>query len=458
MPKSNSESDFGGSITSDGSDVDEGPSSGVAANHLATSPRANLKMDHYNNSSLSVLPTKARAGSPSGSVATRATRISAIDVAVDGEATVPKLRGIALFRATARKIMKLRQLSSMMGGERRAGAEPGIDPRRASAIAAYGHIRETCDIQVVDYSSLRSKFHKFDNKGFVDFLQETGATKEPWSRARWISIGGISWDVISSLALTYGRRYFSIGRGWCLQYQLPSDLHPLSLEDILHRRGYMRSKADYFSRHLFLRVLCHSVDSAGQTDPEINITTLPRSLSPTGLRPNSQFSDDKSSGYETGDVLYIPNSQTQFFRRRSTGKTRSRNSTVPDLEVGGLQVVIPRKRESNAEAMATLDQLKAGGRVNVSLKNLFLFLLRDGTVISIHQTPSSKFSEPILTRLRTSDSVLRSTADPSLLLESILDLVVDHAVEVVQEYEKAILKLECEILLKPNMTSVKHRM
>lgn len=227
----------------------------------------------------------------------------------------------------------------------------------------------------------------------------------------------------------------------------------------------MRSKADYFLRHLFLRILCHSLDdtdlsntsvSAGQLDPsQINITTLPRSNSPVPVRTNSQLSYDKNLDYEAGDDGSSINSRTRFFSRRTTGKTRSRT----DIEEGALEdTIMVQTPQLNAQAMATLEQLKAGGRVNVLLKNLFVFLFRDGTVISIHETPSSQFSEPILTRLRASDSVLRSTADPSLLVESVLDLVVDHAVEVVQEYQKAILKLECEILLKPNMTSVKHCM
>ena len=44
-----------------------------------------------------------------------------------------------------------------------------------------------------------------------------------------------------------------------------------------------------------------------------------------------------------------------------------------------------------------------------------------GTVIAIHQADRG-FGDPILNRLKQRDSVLRTTADPSLLLEAILDL------------------------------------
>ena len=35
------------------------------------------------------------------------------------------------------------------------------------------------------------------------------------------------------------------------------DLHPLALEDVFHGHSQTRSKADYYTQHLFLQVLCH---------------------------------------------------------------------------------------------------------------------------------------------------------------------------------------------------------
>src|SRR5258708_36792656 len=43
------------------------------------------------------------------------------------------------------------------------------------------------------------------------------------------------------------------------------DLHPLALEDVLNGNPDTRSKADYYARHLFLRVLCHEL--ASDEDP-----------------------------------------------------------------------------------------------------------------------------------------------------------------------------------------------
>jgi hypothetical protein len=215
MPKSNSEDDFGGSITSDDSDVDAGPSSPVTASHPTgqvyelpelAAPKENFNMDTYVNSSSArpISPIRRSPTSPTKPIPTRSTRMQTLDSRANGESAASTLKGAARFRASVRKIMQMRQTSTIMGAFRGAGAEPGIDPRRASALVSYGHIRENCDIHVVDYSSLRSKFHKFNNKGFIDFLEKHSTTREPWAKARWISIGGVSWDVISTLALTYG--------------------------------------------------------------------------------------------------------------------------------------------------------------------------------------------------------------------------------------------------------------
>lgn len=108
------------------------------------------------------------------------------------------------FRASVRKVMAMHRTSSMLS-RNRVGAEPGVDPRRQSAFLAYGHIKQKCLIEVVDYSSLRSSFGRMTNKEFVNMLNdERAGEKEPWAKVRWVNVGGVSWDVISALALRYG--------------------------------------------------------------------------------------------------------------------------------------------------------------------------------------------------------------------------------------------------------------
>ena len=104
-----------------------------------------------------------------------------------------------------------------------------------------------------------------------------------------------------------------------------------------------------------------------------------------------------------------------------------------------------------------------------------LIKLPSGTVISIHPTPGLAFAAPIAFRLKSRDTVLRKSADPSLLLHALLDLgkflcssslpshtyhcvkVVDKAVQVIDQYHVKIHKFERDILLRPKMDTVRQR-
>ncbi|KIJ53484.1 hypothetical protein M422DRAFT_25356 [Sphaerobolus stellatus SS14] len=470
MPKTNSEDDFGGSITSDesGSEVDMGPSSPIQATQSTrpfefdrpseafSSTRGRLNIDTYVNPSQAVVPPSTppaiaangqhrRQHSTPMKSAKSATSpqspLASIRQTLELEPPISTLKGANRFRATVRKIMAMHRTSTYLGAFRGAGAEPGIDPRRASAMAAFGHIREACSIQIVDYSSVRSKFTTYDtNKSFIDYLDHNRTAKPDWAKVRWIAVGGISWDVISALALVY-------------------ELHPLALEDVLHKRnGHMRSKADYYHKHLFLRVLCHALGDRAD-DPLLlggtsalkhtNITDGPRSLSP------ARFDDDEK-GYEAGDETLI--NRSGVFRRKTT-TAKSRQTTARDIEKGRQETPPPAYNRIGtdvaANALAKIEELTAGDRVNMVHRNFYMFLFRDGTVISIHQTANADFFDPIMTRLRTRDTVLRSTADASLLVQSQLDLVVDQTLEMVEEYQKMILKLERDILVRPKIKTVR---
>lgn len=109
------------------------------------------------------------------------------------------------FRDSVRKVMAMRRTSYVIarGG---VGAEPGIDPRRESASLNYGHIRQKCVIEVADYSTTRSSFGRMTNQEFIRLMQDPAASqRESWVKVRWINVGGISWDVISVLAIKYSK-------------------------------------------------------------------------------------------------------------------------------------------------------------------------------------------------------------------------------------------------------------
>ena len=130
------------------------------------------------------------------------------------------------------------------------------------------------------------------------------------------------------------------------------DMHPLALEDVLHQRGHARSKADYFSKHLFLRVLCHTLGSGPTSTEHLRgalfsqasvsssrtFTNLPRSSSPLPLDEKLGIADEDADvngdGYDDGDGL------ADFGAEAPGGSSRGRfgwgdKSRFFDTEAGG---------------------------------------------------------------------------------------------------------------------------
>lgn len=98
-----------------------------------------------------------------------------------------------------------------------------------------------------------------------------------------------------------------------------------------------------------------------------------------------------------------------------------------------------------------------------------------GTVISIHSNRNLDFTAPITHRLRQTDTVLRKSPDPSILVHALLDLsaslcyllfenhadlasVVDRALQVTDAYHDKINKFERDILIQPKVETIRHCM
>lgn len=443
MPRENSFSDSEGrSLTPDLDEVDESNFIPIPVPVAATSS--------FPSHTRSPCPDPNAPCSPSSQKNTRITVLS------------PKDR----FRATVRKVIHLHRTSTILSRYGGAGAEPGVDPRRASAILHYGNIRENCIITLVDYSAVRSSFGRMSNQQFVSLLEDANAgAREPWVKVRWINVCGISWDVISALALKY-------------------DLHPLAIEDILHPRGQNRSKTDYYPKHLFIRVLSHTLhdpDSPGtcevpgdlisELDPEDEGTQELREPIRRESSPVPMDSDEKDGPQQNGsdgDRTVLGSPSTAWSRVGATMRKRrgilkrrvdvegtqrySRGGLLASVRVATRKESASRKRREKTQM--TLEELKKEGRVHVRVQPISIFLLRNGTVISILPQNCSDFAEPIMARLRQPETGLRTSVDASLLVQSLLDLVVDSAFEVVDAFHEKVLQLEHDVLLKPSMKTV----
>ncbi|KAF9444027.1 magnesium transporter [Macrolepiota fuliginosa MF-IS2] len=344
------------------------------------------------------------------------------------------------FRSAVRKVISMHRGTRFMsvgGREARIGAEPGVDPRRASADMQYGHIHKECAIEITDYSSVRVNMQRMKNGEFIELMRDDEASRRPaWSRARWINIGGVSWDVIKALSLRY-------------------DLHPLALEDVFHGHSQNRSKADYYVRHLFLRILCHQLSETDIDDENMFIAHMPRSASPEPFE-KSVLDEEKTL---PGDSSPSPKPQVSRRKRKSVlpmhrHDIHSRPTQLSRLveKEGQKRSAAYTRRDIN---QLTLDELKRGERVDVDVSPMFIFLFRDGTIISIHSKSTLDFTAPITHRLRQPDTVLRTTPDPSILVHALLDLIVDRALQVVDAYHDKINKFERDILLKPQVKTIR---
>ncbi|KAF9011264.1 magnesium transporter [Cyathus striatus] len=354
------------------------------------------------------------------------------------------------FKAAVRRVMTMRKGTSVLTGGGRVGAEPGVDPRRASADLTYGHIKQDCVIEIVDYSTLRTSFGRMTNKEFVSFMGDPEASRrDPWVKVRWINIGGMSWDVIKAVSIKY-------------------DLHPLALEDVFHGHTQTRSKADYYSRHLFLRVLCHEL---GEEDELLHpsqtaaygstLTAEPDVMEEEEEEENEKIMDEERTAY--GSTPNPKSSPSRNMRRRPIlpttrndilGKSNTSNSRLAGLMKN--ELAAKSTEEKLKEQEVSVEALKKGERVNVKVSPMFIFLFRNGTVISFYPSPNLEFSAPISARLRQTDTVLRKSADGSLLVQALLDLVVDRAMQVIEQYHQKINKFERRILLRPNMKTVRN--
>ncbi|KAG9051960.1 hypothetical protein FS842_010763, partial [Serendipita sp. 407] len=325
--------------------------------------------------------------------------------------------GIKRFQKTVRKVIQMNKIQSAFnpGG---IGAEPGIDPRRPGSDAAYGHIKEPCEIEVIDYSATNYEIQQLDNTQFKAMMRATGGKRPPWAKVRWINVAGISWDVLSTLGITY-------------------NLHPLTLENILGGMKTARSKADYYTNHLFLHIMCQSLaEKESAASPLANVNPRRssehhafRSKSPQQMTPEEEDAADEKN-----------------LRRRKRSQDVDVEKGISKSKGKGKTKDPKKKYRSPTEErrLETEERIKHTEEGNEKLRNneysvkvvtkgLFLYLLRDGTVISVHQADRG-FGDPIYRRLQTPNTILRASADPSLLIEALLDLVVDRALDISKIY------------------------
>ncbi|CEQ41333.1 SPOSA6832_03024 [Sporobolomyces salmonicolor] len=430
---------------------------------------------------------------------------------------------------------------------------PGIDPHRFDI----PELKATCIIQAADCSAspLRLSIPETDaylapHTQHVEFSVLTNETlpgflasaRPSFAKVRWLHVNGLSWDVIKPLALHY-------------------DLHPLSLEDMLHHgsSSATKSKADYYRQHLFVRLLQHRTLQHPGFDPEFPEEILGASRTTGKAKPHhmrEQFgfhhhhrdeeaivdsastaslagSPSTSPANRSGTVTPVgavgPKSHSQYVRslrdafkgvqrpkqedlrmvrfstfpkplpllrylsrlpfssilpvvisltleldpqlthNRSGLSTRLRGTTArgpggfrgAEFETSSRGAKFAKHQRKKAErgtaARWTVAALTKDVKVHIHVEQLSIFLMRDGTILSFSQDAGyhPQISQ-IFERLQSKDDLIRDAEDASFVLQALLDVTADDALDIVDEFRDQLTTLESRVLSSPDMDDVRH--
>jgi Mg2+ and Co2+ transporter CorA len=85
------------------------------------------------------------------------------------------------------------------------------------------------------------------------------------------------------------------------------------------------------------------------------------------------------------------------------------------------------------------------------VEQVSIFLLADNTIVSWFEHSAEDIETPILQRLMSEETVLRSSCDASLVLQAIIDAIVDLAMPVRNAYNKARKELQVDAMTSPNV-------
>ena len=318
-----------------------------------------------------------------------------------------------------------------LGGNWRPGQEPGIDvsaphqggPGRHSL----AELHEQCDITVVDFSQEDMRMYHYDNDSLDQFLN---SPRPDWVECRWISINGLSWDVIKMLG----------------NYK---HLHRLSIEDLMSPRN--RTKADWYSDHTYmvlpLQKLIHlHSDSDCESDCSEweDVPHKPKKRKKHPFWKRHKKSEKPLEPMDTSAEVHDPmNSFVKAHMAPSTTSSIKKVRTLQRYHGGPNEARILFMEKHSALSSKNL---------GVGVEQVSIFLTSDNTVLSFFESSAEDIESPIIQRLSTPETILRRSADASMVTQAIIDAIIDLAIPVTTAYSDAIAELELDVLTEADVS------
>jgi Mg2+ and Co2+ transporter CorA len=311
------------------------------------------------------------------------------------------------------------------------GAEPGIDTALASEKVSphLEALQAACEINIVDFSDVEVDITRANNEDLAEKLEQPRPTSMP---CRWISVNGLSWDVIKMLGNKYG-------------------LHRLAIEDLISTHS--RTKVDWYSDHAFVILTLQKLvrlhqhheseecdcPAEGDMDDEKRVPAR----SSTGLWSRSKRSNDN----------VLPRYEVNGSAGKMDKLVNAHSTTSAESPIQPIRTLHRYESYQIPEYTAFMEKHSALAEEDlvVSVEQVSIFLTADNTVISFFEHSAPDVERPILERLSSEETMLRSSCDASLLLQAIIDAIVDLAQPVKDAYNKARKELQVDVLTMPSI-------
>lgn len=232
------------------------------------------------------------------------------------------------------------------------------------------------------------------------------------------------------------------------------NLHRLAIEDLMHT--HTRTKVDWYADHAFIVLTLQKLVRLHQhycADPECDCRSEEeRELQDQHWQSRKQpWWKPKRKGQPGELPFYLDkdgDGKIDEFVKAHSGTSeatpirpmrtlhRYESAQIPEHTV-----FMERKSALSSEDLA------------VSVEQVSIFLLADNTVISFFEQSAANIEEPIRERLQSQETMLRRSADASLLTQAIIDAIVDLAVYVKDAYNMARKELQVDALTNPNIAT-----
>ena len=310
------------------------------------------------------------------------------------------------------------------------GAEPGIDPSAGEdrIPPEVKNLKARCEINIIDFSDSDVR-HIFANN---ESLEKIVASPRPDDMpCRWISVNGLSWDVIKCL----GKRFH---------------FHRLAIEDVVKTRS--RTKVDWYADHAcIILTLQKLVRLHRHKGSDAQCDCADRHLDKYGRAKGQKFWQSRPQ---------MPRQQSElpyYLDKDGDGVidefVNAHSGTSTDAPIKPVRTLHRYESAQIPEHTAFMEKHStlAAEDLAVSVEQVAIFLLADNTVISFFEQSAEDVESPIRERLQSVETILRRSCDGSLLCEAIIDAIVDLAVPVKDAYNKARKELQVDAMINPNI-------